>query len=636
MRSRRSRVKKAQAVDQTAQSSGSVVGRGGPNIKAEKQTSLRLVREMLVQRKLSVSEPGDRFEQEADRVADSVMRMSGPIPSIQRMCSDCDEEMEGRHTAWEQRETPAVQRVCYECEEEAKAAIEEEEDEFERVSAKPMHAGRRGPTFMDSSAIDSLAAGGHPLPRSTRSFFESRMGHDFGQVRIHHDARADELAQSVNARAFTRANHLVFRMGEYQPDTASGRHLLAHELAHTVQQGASPSATRDATQNGAATGTAAPANSVMPAIQLACQVTTPPSDMTCPPATSSAGSGTPIRFGQDSFTIAATDLPTLSAIAAAWHTGGEVDVLRIDGFASCDGPASHNWRLSCNRAEAVRAELEAPSDGSPGVDPAFLDVVANGETNVFSPTSFPPNRRVMISTGGIPPPGPPCPLAITGPDEVDHYCAAYVPSDAPSCPTFPAPAITLTVTGAAPGATLTWRIARGSAQASIVGAITGTTVDIQGDAPSGTQGDVTVHVSDGTCTATHALTVREPTSMVAAQAPSRTATVIRNTITYTVLDQFGNPMGANICLDETVTVCSDNHPELGAFRFGDAPTNAAGQATDNLATPLPTTPPPLCTKLDQTITAGGCGPLLHNTILFQPSGVTLNHNDSCAVGDPCP
>jgi outer membrane protein OmpA-like peptidoglycan-associated protein len=442
------------------------------------------------------------------------------------------------------------------------------------------------------------------------------MGYDFKHVRIHNDDQADQLARSVNARAFTNANHLVFRFGEYQPDTATGRHLLAHELAHTVQQGASPSAT--------------------PAIQRVCEVTTPPADMLCPPATSSFGTGTPILFGQDSFTITPFDLPTLWAIAAAWHTGGGVQVLRLDGFASCDGPASHNWRLSCNRAEAVRAELETPSDGSPGVDPAFIDIAANGETNVFSATSLSPNRRVMVSSGGTPPPGPVCPLTITGPTDVDHYCAAYTtPNDSASCPAFPAPSIVLTAVGAAPGATLTWRISRGTTQASIVGGITGTTVTIQGDAPSVAQGDVTVQVSDGTCTTTHFLTVRQPSSLTLAEAKTTTPTVVSDTVTYTVRDQFGNPMGANICWDETITQCRNSHSV--PFAFGDAPTNASGQVTDNLNVSFPGgIPASLCVKLNQSITAGGCGPLLNNTILFRPTGVTLTSGASCVVGDPCP
>jgi outer membrane protein OmpA-like peptidoglycan-associated protein len=611
------------------------VGRGWPNIKAGKQTSLRLVREMLVQRKLSVSQPGDRFEQEADRVADSVMRMSGPIPSIQRMCSGCDDEMQRQ----ESTRAPAVQRVCKECEIEGQAAVEEEEDErgMGTVQVQAMHSGTPGPTFMESSAINSLAGGGRPLPRSTRSFFESRMGHDFEHVRIHNDAHADQLARSVNARAFTRANHLVFRLGEYQPDTASGRHLLAHELAHTVQQGVSPSAIQNAaTQNSSFQGTVAPANSVMPAIQRVCEVTTPPSDMTCPPATTSVGSGTPIMFGQDSNTIAATDLPTLWAIAAAWHSGGGVDVLRIDGFASCDGPASHNWRLSCNRAEAVRAELEIPSDGSPGVDPAFIEIVANGETNLFSATSLAPNRRVIISSGGTPPPGPACSLTITGPDDVDHYCAAYTtPNDSPSCPAFPAPTIVLTATGAAPTATLTWRISRGGALASIVGASTGSSVTIKGDAASGAQSDVTVQVSDGSCTTTHFLTVREPSSLTLAEVKANTTTSVSDTVTYTVRDQFGNPMGANICWDETITQCRNSHST--PFRFGDSPTGAAGTVTDSLNVVFTGgVPATLCIKLNQSITAGGCGPLLNNTILFRPTGVTLTQGASCIAGDPCP
>jgi outer membrane protein OmpA-like peptidoglycan-associated protein len=379
-----------------------------------------------------------------------------------------------------------------------------------------------------------------------------------------------------------------------------------------------------------------PGSSLVPEIQRICEVTAPPGDMTCPQAIDTVGSGTPIMFGQDSFTIAPAALPTLSSIAAAWHAGGRSQFLRIDGFASCDGPPALNWRLSCNRARAVRAELEHPTDGSPGVDPAFIEIAANGETEIFSPTSLTQNRRVTVSSGGTPPPGPRCALTITGPDEVDHYCAAYVPSDAAACGVFPAPTITLAVAGAAAGATLTWRISRGNTSASIVGAITGPSVTIQGDAPSVAQGDVTAQVTDGTCTTTHALTVREPSSLTAADAPVTTPVSIRNTITYTVRDQFGNPMGANICIDETVTVCSDNHPELGAFRFGDAGTRPGGLATDNLFTPLPTTPPPLCTKLDQVLTAGGCGPLLHNTLLFQPAGVTLNQNDSCVAGGACP
>jgi hypothetical protein len=144
---------------------------------------------------------------------------------------------------------------------------------------------------------------------------------------------------------------------------------------------------------------------------------------------------------------------------------------------------------------------------------------------------------------------------------------------------------------------------------------------------------VTVQVTDGTCTTTHLLTVREPSQMVAAQNPSSGAGFIQNIIIYTVSDQFGNPMGANICVDETITVCA-NTIAGATFAFGDAGTNAAGQVQDTLRITNP--PAAFCVKLNQSLTAGGCGPLLNNTIVFQPAGIALNHNDSCVAGDPCP
>ena len=66
---------------------------------------------------------------------------------------------------------------------------------------------------------------------------EARFGHGFGNVRIHVDGAAQDAAQSLAARAFTVGDHLAFAPGQYQPGTASGRRLLAHELAHTLQQG---------------------------------------------------------------------------------------------------------------------------------------------------------------------------------------------------------------------------------------------------------------------------------------------------------------------------------------------------------------------------------------------------------------
>jgi hypothetical protein len=82
-----------------------------------------------------------------------------------------------------------------------------------------------------------LSSPGRPLDTPTRSFMESRFGHDFGGVRVHDDSQAADSARSVNAKAYTVGNDIVFDRGQYNPSTQSGKHLLAHELAHTVQQG---------------------------------------------------------------------------------------------------------------------------------------------------------------------------------------------------------------------------------------------------------------------------------------------------------------------------------------------------------------------------------------------------------------
>lgn len=96
-----------------------------------------------------------------------------------------------------------------------------------------------------------LRSPGHPLDPSTRAFFEPRFGHDFSQVRVHTDAKAAESARAVNALAYTVGRDVVFAEPFYDPDTAAGRYLLAHELAHTVQQAGNSNAAPAAFEIGA-------------------------------------------------------------------------------------------------------------------------------------------------------------------------------------------------------------------------------------------------------------------------------------------------------------------------------------------------------------------------------------------------
>jgi len=152
----------------------------------------------LIQAKLTINQPGDRYEQEADRVADAVMRM--PEPCLQRQIEP-----------------------------------EEEEEEEELIQAKETSGQIPHVSTIIQNQIHSLRGGGQPLSPSLRNFFEPRFGHDFSRVRVHTDAEAAQAAQAVNARAYTVGGDVVFGAGQYAPKTMVGQRLIAHELTHVVQ-----------------------------------------------------------------------------------------------------------------------------------------------------------------------------------------------------------------------------------------------------------------------------------------------------------------------------------------------------------------------------------------------------------------
>jgi len=80
-----------------------------------------------------------------------------------------------------------------------------------------------------------LCSPGQPLDATTREFFEPRFGYDFSRVRVHTDARAAESARAVDALAYTAGNDIAFAAGQFAPETAQGRSVLAHELTHVLQ-----------------------------------------------------------------------------------------------------------------------------------------------------------------------------------------------------------------------------------------------------------------------------------------------------------------------------------------------------------------------------------------------------------------
>jgi hypothetical protein len=104
-------------------------------------------------------------------------------------------------------------------------------------AASPQSAAGGAPASVERV----LAAPGEPLPAGLRQFMEAGFGQDFAHVRVHTDARAQESAADVSARAYTVGSDIVFGKGEYEPNSSAGRRMVAHELTHVIQQTEAPS-----------------------------------------------------------------------------------------------------------------------------------------------------------------------------------------------------------------------------------------------------------------------------------------------------------------------------------------------------------------------------------------------------------
>jgi len=86
------------------------------------------------------------------------------------------------------------------------------------------------------SGVQSSRGKGSRLDSETSEFVSAKFGADFSAVKIHNSSRAHQLAESINAKAFTVGEDIYFNKGEYNPRSYQGKKLLAHELTHTIQQ----------------------------------------------------------------------------------------------------------------------------------------------------------------------------------------------------------------------------------------------------------------------------------------------------------------------------------------------------------------------------------------------------------------
>ncbi len=119
----------------------------------------------------------------------------------------------------------------------------------EFIKRKADEAGQGEP---EALRIQRALGDGRPLDGGTRSRMEKGFGRSFGDIVLHTDGQAAQLAREQDARAFTVGRHVAFGGGEYRPGTLVGDALLAHELAHAIQQeGAPPQVQRAGRETGA-------------------------------------------------------------------------------------------------------------------------------------------------------------------------------------------------------------------------------------------------------------------------------------------------------------------------------------------------------------------------------------------------
>jgi hypothetical protein len=152
---------------------------------------------------LSLSQPDDAHEREAENVAEKVMRMS----------------------------EPALQRDAR-LETTANASLVHRSTKDETAGEVPAPAA--------AHIRNMQGGGGSPLPDATRAFFEPRFGADLSHVRVHTGVQTAQTAESISAKAFTVGSDIGFAAGAYAPSSPQGQKLLAHELTHVLQQDGAP------------------------------------------------------------------------------------------------------------------------------------------------------------------------------------------------------------------------------------------------------------------------------------------------------------------------------------------------------------------------------------------------------------
>ena len=199
------------------------------------------------QPKLSINQPGDPYEREADAVADAVVNQSSrpaasqgqtavqrmPISSVQRLATPEEDKMPATNDE-RMAEDKKIQEkpegsggLVQKAEMEEEEPVQAKEEEEEPVQAKSQ-PGASQPSLNFSVRLGARRGQGAPLPAKARAQMEQGIGADFSQVRIHTDSEAVQMNKNIHAQAFTQGRDVYFNSGKFDPSSTEGKRLLAH------------------------------------------------------------------------------------------------------------------------------------------------------------------------------------------------------------------------------------------------------------------------------------------------------------------------------------------------------------------------------------------------------------------------
>ncbi|WP_155749612.1 DUF4157 domain-containing protein [Scytonema sp. UIC 10036] len=172
-----------------------------------------------IQTKLTIGQPGDAFEREADAMADTVVNQN-QTPQIQQ-------QQAGMIQSAPMKEDEKIN---------TKPELQMMEDKKEEEVQPKSESGASTPSPALSSHLQQTQGRGHPLPATTQAKMQSAFGRDFSDVQIHTDGESAQMNRELKAQAFTHGQDIYFNQGKFDPESETGEHLLAHELTHVVQQ----------------------------------------------------------------------------------------------------------------------------------------------------------------------------------------------------------------------------------------------------------------------------------------------------------------------------------------------------------------------------------------------------------------